>query len=205
MNSSVQEAIKWVKDDFKSNPRKFDASVDLSLNINVNLTKGTVFLPHGSGKKLRVALIAHSCPEGVEVDAVGYDDLINDIKNKKILYDRYFIQSENIKNIASLAKILGPKGLMPSLKNGSIIASDNDWNKINDFRQSRIVEVRADKNNVVNISVGRVSYAVNELETNFNAVIDYIKQFITEKSKKAFSSVFLTSTMGNSKKIDLYS
>lgn len=197
MSDSFTKTVEMVKDDFAKKPRKFDASVDMSINLSAALPRGCVLLPNGAGKKVRVAVIAQSVPDFVEVDKVGYEDMIDEIKAGKILYDRYFIESSNIKEIAGLARILGPKGLMPSVKNGSIITSDADWKKVEDFKLSRMIDIRADKNKVINIGIGRVSYSIEKLVENLQSVLEYIKSNV-ENSKDVFKKVYLTSTMGNS-------
>lgn len=203
MNSNIKEVIELVQNDLKNNPRNFDSSFDFSLRMSVDVTRGTVHLPNGCGKVVKVAVITKHLPENVKVDRFGYDDLIEEIKDGKLLYDKYFIEASNIKYISGLARILGPKGLMPNIKNGSLINSPDDWKKINDFRLSKVIEIRADKNRIINVSVGRVSYTSNDLEENINAVLDYINKSIANTNKKIFLSAFFTSTMGRSRKVYL--
>lgn len=201
MSLEIRKAIEWVKNDFSSNPRNFDASFDLSLKLDGDVARGTVFLPYGSGKRMKIAVIARSVPDGVEVDRVGFEDLINEIKTGTIVsYDRIFVEVANIKMIASLAKILGPKGLMPNTKNGSIITTEKDWDKINDVRASKIIEIKSNKG-IINISVGRISYSLENLEQNIQAVLEYIRQ-TASKSKEIISSFFCTSTMGKSIRVE---
>ena len=201
---TIVEAIK------KNSNSKFDESVDVSLRINLKQSKGgdynmrTVLkLPHGTGKKIKLAVLCEqekvSDAKKFGADIAGSDDLIQNISAGKLNFDKLICTSSMMGKIGKFGKILGPKGLMPNPKLGTVT---NDIKKsITDFK-SGLVELKNDKDGNLASTIGRKSFSTDNLINNFKHFIDFIKKEKPDTIKGEFiKNIFLTSTMGISYKI----
>jgi large subunit ribosomal protein L1 len=203
----AKEAIELVK---KNSNCKFDESIDVSLRINLKQSKGgdfslrtTVKLPNGSGKKEKIAVLCEpeKLPEaknsGAEI--VGSDDLIEKISAGKFDFTKLICTPGMMGKIGKHGKVLGPKGLMPNPKLGTV---SNDINKaVKDFKTG-LVEIRNDKDGNLASTIGRKSYSSEKLIENYNYFVDSIKKEKPETMKgELIKNIFITSTMGISYKI----
>ena len=191
---------------------RFDESLDLSLQINNKQKKSeinirtVINLPGGSSKKVKVGVV---CEEnklqeakdaGAEV--VGGDELIDEIKSGNINFEKLICTPGMMIKLSKLGKVLGPKGLMPNPKLGSVT---NDIKKAVTDAKSGQVEIRNDKDGNIGVSIGNKSFADDKLIMNFNAVIDALDKEKSNNTIKGdlIKQAFLTSTMGISYKIKL--
>ncbi len=191
---------------------KFDESLDLSLQINNKQKKSEVNirtvinLPGGSSKKVKVGVV---CEEnkfqeakdaGAEV--VGGDELIEEIKAGNINFEKLICTPSMMIKLSKLGKVLGPKGLMPNPKLGSVT---NDVKKAVTDAKSGQVEIRNDKDGNIGVSIGNKSFSDDKLIMNFNAIIDTLEKEKTNNTIKGdlIKQAFITSTMGVPYKIKL--
>ncbi len=204
---SLKEILDLVKRNCNT---KFDESIDVSLKINLKQSKGgdlslrtTVKLPNGSGKKEKVAVLceADKITEAKKsgADVVGSDDLIDKIANGKFDFTKLICTPSMMSKIGKHGKVLGPKGLMPNPKLGTV---SSDINKaVNDIKTG-LVEVRNDKDGNLASTIGRKSYSTEKLLENFNYFIENIKKEKPDTLKGEFiKNIFITSTMGISYKV----
>ena len=203
----IKEILDLVK---KNSNAKFDESIDVSLKINLKQTKGgdfslrtTVKLPNGSGKKEKIAVlcepdkISEAKSSGAEI--VGSDDLIEKIAAGKINFTKLLCTPPMMSKIGKHGKILGPKGLMPNPKLGTV---SNDIKKAVKEIKSGLVEIKNDKDGNLASTIGRKSYAIEKLLENYNHFIENIKKEKPDTIKGEFiKSTFVTSTMGTSYKV----
>ena len=191
---------------------KFDESIDLSSQINNKQKKSeinirtVVNLPGGTGKSIKVAVV---CEEEkmdeakkAGADIVGGDEFVEQIKNGKLEFEKLICSSGMMIKLSKLGKILGPKGLMPNPKLGSVT---NDIKKAVIEAKSGQVEIRNDKDGNIGLSIGKKSFEDDKLLKNFNAVIDTLEKEKSNISIKGdlIKQAFITSTMGISYKIKL--
>ncbi|HLD82551.1 MAG TPA: 50S ribosomal protein L1 [Candidatus Omnitrophota bacterium] len=189
---------------FKSvKPPKFDASVDLHFHLNIDpkksdqMVRGTVVLPHGTGKKIRVAVFCKGEHEKVAkeagADLVGGNDLIDKVAGGFLDFDCAIATPEMMKDLSKLGKVLGPRGLMPSPKTGTVTV---DIRKaIEDVKRGK-VEFRVDKQCGIHLSVGKVSFGEEKLYQNAFSVLEAINEAKPASVKGKFvSSLFISSTM----------
>ena len=206
---TLEEAIKKIK---KNCTTKFDESIDVSLNLNLKQKKKEeigirtlVNLPNGNGKKIKVAVLCEenkvSEAKNAGAEIVGSDNLINDINNGKINFDKLVSTPSMMSKIAKLGKILGPKGLMPNPKLGTVTA---DVEKAVKSLKEGQIEIKNDKDGNLSASIGKKSFSDNKIIENFNAFIQTIQKERPNGIKGDFIiSSFLTSTMGVSYKLKL--
>ena len=191
---------------------KFDESVDLSFQINNKQKKSeinirtVVNLPGGTGKKIKVAVVCEEAKtseaKSAGADIVGADDLIDNIKNGDLNFEKLICTPSMMIKLSKLGKILGPKGLMPNPKLGSVTT---DLKTAISNAKSGQAEIRNDKDGNIGVSIGKKSFADEKLIKNFNAIIDSLekeKSNITVKGD-LIKSAFITSTMGVSYKLKL--
>ena len=208
------ETIDKILSKVKSNcTTKFDESIDLSLQINNKQKKGefnlrtVVNLPSGLGKKIKIAVV---CEESKQKDAneagadlVGGDDLIEKIKNGNINFEKLICTPSMMIKLSKLGKILGPKGLMPNPKLGTV--NENIKKAISEAKLGQ-VELKNDKDGNVGLSLGKKSFPDEKIIKNFNAVMETLER---EKSNNPLKkgdlikNIFITSTMGISYKLKL--
>ena len=198
---ALEEAIKKVKQNCTT---KFDESIDVSIRLNLKQKKEeinlrtVVNLPNGNGKKVRIAVLCEDNKineaknSGAEI--VGSDDLINDITSGKINFDKFIATPAMMPKMGKLGKILGPKGLMPNPKLGTIT---NDIKKtVKDLKEGQI-EIKNDKDGNIGASIGKKSFSDNKIIENFNSLIQTIQKEKPSGIKGDFIlSSFITSTMG---------
>ena len=191
---------------------KFDESIDLSIVINnkqkkseINL-RTAVNLPSGTGKKVKVAVVAEDAKQKDAKDAgadlVGGDDLIEKIKNGELNFDKLICSSSMMIKLSKLGKILGPKGLMPNPKLGTV--TENISLAVKNAKAGQI-ELKNDKDGNIGLSFGKKSFSDDNLIKNFNTVIDSLEKEKSNLTIKGdlIKNVFLTSTMGVSYKVKL--
>tara|TARA_B100000035_G_scaffold174983_1_gene149297 strand:- start:117 stop:806 length:690 start_codon:yes stop_codon:yes gene_type:complete len=191
---------------------KFDESVDLSFQINNKQKKSevnirtVVNLPGGSGKKVKVAVVCEEAKisEAKEAgaDIVGGDDFIEDIKNGKINFEKLICTPPMMIKLSKLGKVLGPKGLMPNPKLGSVTTDLKS--AIKDAKSGQ-AEIRNDKDGNIGVSIGKKSFSNEKLIKNFNAIVETLEKEKSNNTVKGdlIKSAFITSTMGVSYKLKL--
>ena len=205
---TLEEAIKKIK---KNCTTKFDESIDVSLNLNLKQKKEevnlrtVVNLPNGNGKKIKLAVLCEESKikeakdSGAEL--VGSDKLINDITNGKINFDKLISTPNMMSKLGKLGKILGPKGLMPNPKLGTVTT---DIKKTVKALKDGQIEIKNDKDGNIAASIGKKSFPDSKIIENFNAFIQTILKEKPNGIKGDFIlSSFITSTMGISFKLKL--
>ena len=204
-----ENLLKEVK---KNCTTKFDESIDLNLQINnkqkkteVNL-RTIVNLPAGSGKKTKVAVV---CEEGKSneakdagADIVGADDFIDKIKNGELNFDKLICTPSMMIKLSKLGKILGPKGLMPNPKLGTV--TDDIKKAVKDSKSGQ-VEIRNDKDGNIGVALGKKSFSDENLIKNYNAILETLEKEKSNVTVKGdlIKNTFITSTMGVSYKLKL--
>ncbi len=191
---------------------KFDESIDLSIQINNKQKKNeisirtAVNLPSGTGKKIKVAVVAEDSKQKDAKDAgadlVGGDDLIDKIKNGDLDFEKLICTTSMMIKLSKLGKILGPKGLMPNPKLGTV--TDNILEAVKNAKAGQI-ELKNDKDGNIGLSFGKKSFSDDKLIKNFNTILDSIDKEKSNLTIKGdlIKSVFATSTMGVSYKVKL--
>tara|TARA_Y100000768_G_scaffold382026_1_gene361659 strand:+ start:132 stop:818 length:687 start_codon:yes stop_codon:yes gene_type:complete len=204
---AAKEALDLVK---KNSTTKFDESIDVSLKINLKQSKGGDFslrtvvnLPNGSGKKNRVAVLCEQEKtdeaKKAGADIVGSDDLIEKIAAGKFDFTKLICTPGMMGKIGKHGKVLGPKGLMPNPKLGTVAT---DLSKAIKDIKTGLVEIRNDKDGNLASTIGRKSFSTEKLLENYNHFIESVKKERPDTIKGEFiKSTFLTSTMGISFKV----
>ena len=191
---------------------KFDESIDLNFHINnkqkrneINI-RTAVNLPGGTGKKVTVAVVCEENKSQEAKDAgadkVGGDEFVEKIKGGDLDFEKLICTPGMMIKLSKLGKILGPKGLMPNPKLGSVT---NDLKKAVTDAKSGQVEIRNDKDGNIGVSIGKKSFDDQKLSKNFNAIIDALEKEKSNNTLKGdlIKQVFMTSTMGVSYKVKL--
>ena len=191
---------------------KFDESLDISFQINNKQKKSevnirtVVNLPGGTGKKVKVAVVCEDNKaqdaKDAGADIVGGDEFVEKIKGGELNFEKLICTPGMMIKLSKLGKVLGPKGLMPNPKLGSV--SENIKEAVTNAKSGQ-VEIRNDKDGNIGVSIGKKSFSDDQLMKNYNAILD---AFEKEKSNNALKgdlirSVFATSTMGVSYKVKL--
>ena len=204
------ESFEILLPKIKSNcTTKFDESIDLSLQINNKQKKGEVNLrtvvnmPSGTGKNIKVAVLCDeskkTAAEKAGADLVGGEDLIEKIKAGELNFEKLICTPKMMISLSKLGKILGPKGLMPNPKLGTV---SNDLKKSITDIKTGLIEVKNDKDGNLALSIGRKNFPKEKLEENYKYFIEFLKKEKSENIKGEFiKNIFLTSTMGISYKI----
>ena len=204
---TTKEILDLVK---KNSTAKFDESIDVSIRINLKQSKGgdlslrtTINLPNGSGKKSKVAVLCE--PDKIEeakksgADVVGSDDLIEKIASGKFDFTKLICTPAMMSKIGKHGKVLGPKGLMPNPKLGTVAT---DIKKAVKDIKTGLVEIRNDKDGNLSSTIGRKSFGTEKLIENYNHFIESVKKEKPDTIKgELIKNVYLTSTMGISYKI----
>jgi large subunit ribosomal protein L1 len=206
--STVHEAIQVLKETATT---KFVESVELHANLNIDpkyadqQLRTTVTLPHGVGKQLTIAVLTND--ENFEeaknagADIVGNDELIENITKGNIEFDLLIATPNMMPKLAKLGRVLGPKGLMPSPKSGTV--SSTLEATLTEFKKGKF-EYKADKTGIVHVSFGKSSFSEDQLVENLQALYDSIEKNRPAGVKgKYFKSLFICTTMGPSIKLDL--
>ena len=204
---AAKEIIDLVK---KNSTTKFDESIDVSLRINLKQSKGgdfslrtTVNLPNGSGKKSKIAVLCEADKideakkSGAEV--VGSDDLIEKIAAGKFNFTKLICTPAMMSKIGKHGKVLGPKGLMPNPKLGTV--TTDITKAVKDFKTG-LIEIRNDKDGNLAATIGRKSFTNEKLLENYNHFVEFVKKEKPDTIKGEFiKNFFITSTMGISYKV----
>jgi len=212
-NELPSAKINSVLNLIKSNcTTKFDESVDLSFRINnkqkkneVNL-RTVVNLPGGTGKSIKVAVVCEDSKideaKNSNADIVGGDELVEEIKNGDLNFEKLICTPSMMIKLSKLGKVLGPKGLMPNPKLGTVT---NDISKAVKEAKAGQVEIRNDKDGNIGLSIGKKSFEDDKLIKNYEAVIDALEKEKANLTMKGdlVKQVFITSSMGVSYKIKL--
>ena len=204
---SVEKIFDLVKETCTT---KFDESIDVSLKLNIKQSKGGDFnlrtvvkLPNSNGKKIKLAVLCEQ--EKVDeakrngADIAGSSDLLDQISNGKLNFEKLVCTPGMMSKIGKLGKILGPKGLMPNPKLGTV---SNDLKKsINDLKTG-LTEIKNDKDGNLALSIGRKSFSKEKLVENYKYFLDFIKKEKPDTIKGEFyKNIYVTSTMGISYKV----
>jgi len=204
----IDEAVKIIKEKSKA---KFIESFDVSFSLAVDKSKPdsvlrtTVDLPNGNGKKIRIAVI---CPndkveeaKAAGAEIAGSEDLIESINSGKIDFDILISTPDMMSKVGKLGKVLGPKGIMPNPKYGTV--SPNIKKAVADIKNGR-VEIRCDKDGNLSLSIGRVNFDDKKIIDNFKSVYDTIEKEKPSGLKGNYiKGVFVTNSMGPSVKVSL--
>ena len=208
-SEGIEKLIPIIK---KNCTTKFDESVDLSFQINNKQKKNeinirtVVNLPGGSGKKVKVAVVCEDSKaadaKSAGADIVGSDDFIEKIKNGEINFEKLICTPSMMIKLSKLGKVLGPKGLMPNPKLGSVT---EDLKKAITDAKSGQAEIRNDKDGNIGVSIGKKSFADDKLIKNYNAIIETLEKEKSNNTVKGelVKSAFVTSTMGVSYKLKI--
>ena len=208
-SESVDKLIPILKQNCTT---KFDESLDLSLQINNKQKKSEINirtiinLPGGSSKKVKIGVVCEDNKAQEAKDAgaeiVGGDELIEEIKQGNINFEKLICTPGMMIKLSKLGKVLGPKGLMPNPKLGSVT---NDVKKAITDAKSGQAEIRNDKDGNIGLSIGNKSFSDDKLILNFNAVLDALEKEKSNNTIKGdlIKQAFITSTMGVSYKIKL--
>ena len=205
----IEKLLPVVK---KNCTTKFDESLDISFQINNKQKKNeinirtVVNLPGGTGKKIKVAVVCEDVKSSeaktAGADIVGGDDFIEKIKNGEMNFEKLICTPSMMIKLSKLGKVLGPKGLMPNPKLGSVT---EDLKTAISNAKSGQAEIRNDKDGNIGVSIGKKSFNDDQLVKNFHAVLDTLDKEKSNNTVKGdlIKSAFITSTMGVSYKLKL--
>ncbi len=204
---SLKEAVKIVKENATA---KFDETIDIAVNLGVDpkyadqMVRGVCSLPHGTGKTVRVAVLAQGekadQAKAAGADIVGAESLIDSILSGKVDFDRCIATPDMMGMAGKVARILGPKGLMPNPKLGTVTTDvENAVKKA----KAGEVQYRVEKNGIVHAGVGKASFTEEQLYENTKAFIDAIMKAKPAGAKGTYlKKISLSSTMGVGIKVD---
>ena len=204
---SVSDAVKIIKDNAKV---KFDETVELALNLGVDprhadqMVRGVCNLPNGTGRSVRVAVFAKDAKadeaRAAGADVVGADDLAAQIQAGDMPFDKVIATPDMMPLVGRLGKVLGPKGMMPNPKVGTVTM---DVKKAIEDSKGGAVEFRVEKAGIVHAGVGKASFSQDKLAENVSAFIDAIQKARPSGAKGTFiKKITLSTTMGPGVKID---
>ena len=197
----LDEALKLVKETAKA---KFDESIDVAVNLGIDakksdqLVRGSVVLPKGTGKTMRVAVFAQGAKaeeaKAAGADIVGFDDLAESIKGGKMDFDVVIASPDAMRIVGALGQILGPRGLMPNPKVGTV--TSDVAGAVKNAKAGQ-VQYRTDKNGIIQCTIGRASFAPEALKENMLALIDALNKAKPASSKGVYlKKIAISSTMG---------
>jgi large subunit ribosomal protein L1 len=203
----VQDALKIVKENATA---KFDESVDVSINLGIDAKKsdqtvrGALVLPQGTGKKVRVAVFAQgdraAQAKEAGADIVGFEDLAAEIKGGKLDFDVVIATPDAMRVVGQLGQVLGPRGLMPNPKVGTVT---QDVAQAVKNAKAGQVQFRTDKGGIVQCTIGRATFSVEALTDNLKALIDAVNKAKPPGSKGVYlRKLSVSSTMGAGVRID---
>ena len=204
---SLKDAVKIVKENAKA---KFDETIDIAINLGVDpkyadqMVRGVCALPHGTGKSVRVAVLAQGekadIAKAAGADIVGAESLIDSILSGKIDFDRMIATPDMMGMAGKVARVLGPKGLMPNPKLGTVTADVEGAVK---KAKAGEVQYRVEKNGIVHAGIGKASFSEDAIYENSKAFIDAILKAKPAGAKGTYmKKVSLSSTMGVGVKVD---
>ena len=204
----LNEAVSILKE---SKASKFDESIDIAVNLGVDpkhadqLVRGTVSLPHGTGKEVKVLVVTKDSDkiktaEDAGADFAGFDEYIDKIKNGWTGFDVMVATPDMMPEVGKLGRVLGPRGLMPNPKSGTVT---NDIKKAVAEIKAGKVEYRVEKNGIIHVSVGKLSFDNNQIEENVKACMSAIIKSRPSSVKGTYFKKFsISSTMGPGIKVD---
>lgn len=204
---ALTDALSLVKENAVA---KFDESIDVAVNLGIDarksdqLVRGSVVLPRGTGKTVRVAVFAQGAKaeeaKAAGADIVGFDDLAEAIKKGEMNFDVVIASPDAMRLVGQLGQILGPRGLMPNPKVGTV--SVDVAGAVRNAKAGQ-VQYRNDKNGIIQCTIGRASFAPEALRENLLALIDALAKAKPASSKGVFmKKVSLSSTMGVGVRVD---
>jgi large subunit ribosomal protein L1 len=207
---AIEEAFKLLKETVELRSTKYDQTVDVAINLGVDpkhadqMVRGAVVLPHGIGKTVRVAVFAkgekQSEAKDAGADVVGEADLAKRIEEGFMDFDTVIATPDMMGVVGRLGKVLGPRGLMPNPKVGTVTA---DVGKAVRDAKGGKVEFRAEKAGIVHAPVGKASFAPEKLAENFNALIELVMKLKPATAKGVYlKGIAISSTMGPGIKLD---
>jgi len=205
---SINDAVKVMLD---SAFAKFDETIDVAVRLGVDprhadqMVRGSVVLPHGTGKKMKILVFAKGEKEKEATDAgadfVGNEDLVEKIKGGWFGFDKAVATPDMMGSVGKLGKLLGPRGLMPNAKTGTV--TFDLARAINDLKAGKI-DFRAEKAGIVHAPMGKVSFGVDKIVQNMTAFFDTIIRLKPASSKGTYlKGIAISTTMGPGVKIDL--
>ena len=198
---TVKDAIEFF---VESKREKFDETIEISMNLGIDprhadqMVRGVVSLPNGNGKNMKVAVFARD-QKAIEAkeagaDVVGAEDLAEDMQKGNLNYDRIIATPDLMGVVGRIGKVLGPKGLMPNPKLGTVTA---DVKVAVEAAKSGQVQYRAEKTGIVQAGVGKISFGSDKLVENVNSFIDSIQKSRPSGAKGTFiKKISISSTMG---------
>ena len=203
----LEEALKLLKEISFS---RFDESVDLAVRLGVNprhadqMVRGTVLLPHGTGKETRVLVFAKGEKEKeattAGADFVGAEDMVEKISKGWLEFDKAIATPDMMGMVGKIGKILGPRGLMPNPKTGTVTFNISD--AVSDLKKGKI-EFKVDKAGIVHVATGKASFAEEKLKENITSLIDTLIKLKPSTSKGVYlRGIVLSTTMGPGIKIN---
>jgi large subunit ribosomal protein L1 len=204
------EAVELVK---KTSISKFDATVEAHLRLALDprqadqQVRGVVTLPHGTGKEVRILVFAEGeaakMAQDAGADHVADDDLIKKIEEGWLEFDATVAIPQMMGKVSKLGRILGPRGLMPSPKAGTVVAPEDVGRVIDELRQGR-VEFKMDKTANIHVPIGKVGFQAEQLLENFASLVEAVQSSRPAGAKGQFvKKIVLTSTMGPGVKVDI--
>ncbi|MCI5043683.1 MAG: 50S ribosomal protein L1 [Aquisalinus sp.] len=204
---SVDEAVKLIKEHAKA---KFDETIEISMNLGVDprhadqMVRGVVNLPNGTGRSLRVAVFAKDdkaeAAKAAGADVVGAEDLMERVQGGELGFDRVIATPDMMPLVGRLGKVLGPKGLMPNPKVGTVTP---DVEKAIKDAKGGAVQFRVEKAGIIHAGVGKASFAEDALGENIKAFIDAVNKAKPSGAKGTYiKKVSVSSTMGPGLRLD---
>ncbi|MGJ3259284.1 MAG: 50S ribosomal protein L1 [Rhodospirillales bacterium] len=205
---TIEDAVKILKDNAKA---KFDETIEVAMNLGVDprhadqMVRGTVSLPHGTGKALKVAVFAKDAKadeaRAAGADFVGAEDLMEQVQGGMMDFDRCIATPDMMGIVGRLGKVLGPKGLMPNPKLGTVTP---DVAAAVQAAKAGQIEFRVEKMGIIHAGVGKASFSAEQLRENIAAFVSAIQQAKPSGAKGTYmKKVSVTSTMGPGIKLDV--
>ncbi|MBK1680516.1 50S ribosomal protein L1 [Rhodocyclus tenuis] len=209
-NYAIAEALTLAKE---AATAKFDESIDVAVNLGIDarksdqLVRGSVVLPAGTGKSVRVAVFAQGdkaeAARGAGADIVGFDDLAAQVKEGNLNFDVVIATPDAMRVVGQLGQILGPRGLMPNPKVGTVT-----MDVVTAVRNAKAgqVQYRTDKGGIIHCTIGRASFEVDKLQENLKALVDALSKAKPATAKGQYlKKIAVSSTMGPGVRVDIAS
>lgn len=204
---ALDEALKLVKDNATA---KFNESIDVAINLGVDarksdqLVRGSIVLPQGTGKSKRVAVFAQGeaakAAQAAGADVVGFEDLAEQVKGGKIDFDVAIASPDAMRVVGQLGQILGPRGLMPNPKVGTV--TPDVATAVKNAKAGQ-VQYRTDKAGIIQCTIGRASFSVEALRDNLKALVEALNKARPSASKGVYlKKISVSSTMGIGVRVD---